>query len=628
MRPKKMYMSILLTLTLPLLSFAQEFEVDQFTLALWHLNEGSGTIVNDVSGNGNTGSVVGASWTSGRFGTGLDFGASNDHVRVNDSPSLSAIGDELTIEFYIWLDYYPGVQNPILGKWGSLDEYIVQINRDGRLASSFYGTSGDVKNFSNQTPLPRSQWNYVAIVFDGSNGELSYFLNYQLDGQTNVSFSLDRDTNAPFILGKVGGNLDFNGKLDEVRISGRARSIIPGPQLVGHTIVDHLAEELEQTEDDSFFQQLYETIKSYFEGPNSVLGDVTVELELSDATNIRSVEAKLTSPDDPDYEVMAQFEADQGKWKQRIELTAEGEIGLLAFIDLILLMLRGTTVNPFMAVGIEAPRVGINQLQVEMTDGSSFIIDTRIELPTWDRRIDEHLNAVPQPRGGWGVIALSPIDILVQDSQGRQVGLENGQHFLEIPFSVSSGDGEPEGILILGNEAEEYELTLQGTGSGTFTLEFIQYTQASSSDPRRITYEDVPVSSSAIFSGTVGALVRDYTLAVDAEGDGSFESSITPTTVVSVEDEVSVPLTIQLRQNFPNPFKSVTTISYSLPASQHVTLAVYDLLGRKVATLVDKFDTAGYHQAVFDASKLPSGSYTYRLQAGEYTEAKVLILLK
>lgn len=628
MRPKKMYMSILLTLTLPLLSFAQEFEVDQFTLALWHLNEGSGTIVNDVSGNGNTGSVVGASWTSGRFGTGLDFGASNDHVRVNDSPSLSAIGDELTIEFYIWLDYYPGVQNPILGKWGSLDEYIVQINRDGRLASSFSGTGGDVKNFSNQTPLPRSQWNYVAIVFDGSNGELSYFLNYQLDGQTNVSFSLDRDTNAPFILGKVGGNLDFNGKLDEVRISGRARSIIPGPQLVGHTIVDHLAEELEQTEDDSFFQQLYETIKSYFEGPNSVLGDVTVELELSDATNIRSVEAKLTSPDDPDYEVMAQFEADQGKWKQRIELTAEGEIGLLAFIDLILLMLRGTTVNPFMAVGIEAPRVGINQLQVEMTDGSSFIIDTRIELPTWDRRIDEHLNAVPQPRGGWGVIALSPIDILVQDSQGRQVGLENGQHFLEIPFSVSSGDGEPEGILILGNEAEEYELTLQGTGSGTFTLEFIQYTQASSSDPRRITYEDVPVSSSAIFSGTVGALVRDYTLAVDAEGDGSFESSITPTTVVSVEDEVSVPLTIQLRQNFPNPFKSVTTISYSLPASQHVTLAVYDLLGRKVATLVDKFDTAGYHQAVFDASKLPSGSYTYRLQAGEYTEAKVLILLK
>ncbi len=83
-----------------------------------------------------------------------------------------------------------------------------------------------------------------------------------------------------------------------------------------------------------------------------------------------------------------------------------------------------------------------------------------------------------------------------------------------------------------------------------------------------------------------------------------------------------------LLQNYPNPFNPTTAISYELSANSHVTLKVYDILGRDVATLVNGQRTAGEHSVTFDASRLPSGVYFYRLQAGSYTATKKLMLLK
>jgi len=85
-----------------------------------------------------------------------------------------------------------------------------------------------------------------------------------------------------------------------------------------------------------------------------------------------------------------------------------------------------------------------------------------------------------------------------------------------------------------------------------------------------------------------------------------------------------------LSQNYPNPFNPETTISYSIPRGEHVTLKVYDLLGREVATLVDEFKQAGTYNSQFFIRnyKLPSGVYFYRLQAGSYNEAKKMIILK
>ena len=83
-----------------------------------------------------------------------------------------------------------------------------------------------------------------------------------------------------------------------------------------------------------------------------------------------------------------------------------------------------------------------------------------------------------------------------------------------------------------------------------------------------------------------------------------------------------------LMQNYPNPFNPTTSIRYSLPTNSYVTLKIYDILGKEICTLVNKYQDAGYHYTLFDAANLPSGVYFYKLQAGMHSDTKKLIILK
>lgn len=84
-----------------------------------------------------------------------------------------------------------------------------------------------------------------------------------------------------------------------------------------------------------------------------------------------------------------------------------------------------------------------------------------------------------------------------------------------------------------------------------------------------------------------------------------------------------------LAQNYPNPFNSTTTISYELAKEIHVTLKVYDILGREIATLVNEFKPRGIYEVKFNASKLSSGIYLYKITAGtEFVQTRKLCILK
>ena len=99
----------------------------------------------------------------------------------------------------------------------------------------------------------------------------------------------------------------------------------------------------------------------------------------------------------------------------------------------------------------------------------------------------------------------------------------------------------------------------------------------------------------------------------------------------SQEVEVTVrevPKVFALEQNFPNPFNPSTMIGYQLPAANHVSLKVYDVIGRVVATLVDEIKEAGTYTVHFDGSKLSSGIYFARLQSGDKVQMKKMQLLK
>jgi hypothetical protein len=99
------------------------------------------------------------------------------------------------------------------------------------------------------------------------------------------------------------------------------------------------------------------------------------------------------------------------------------------------------------------------------------------------------------------------------------------------------------------------------------------------------------------------------------------------------KDQSGIPEEFCLFQNYPNPFNPVTTIEYRIPAAGtsrdlSVQLKIYDLLGQEVATLVNEQQSAGSYEVKFDASNLASGIYLYKIQAGEFTSVKKLMLLK
>ncbi len=99
-------------------------------------------------------------------------------------------------------------------------------------------------------------------------------------------------------------------------------------------------------------------------------------------------------------------------------------------------------------------------------------------------------------------------------------------------------------------------------------------------------------------------------------------------TITDVRTSASVPDKSELYQNYPNPFNPSTTISYQLPTQSHVTLKVFDVLGREVAMLVNGVEQPGYKSVTFDANGLAHGLYYYRLTTGNFVQTKKLLLIK
>ena len=105
-------------------------------------------------------------------------------------------------------------------------------------------------------------------------------------------------------------------------------------------------------------------------------------------------------------------------------------------------------------------------------------------------------------------------------------------------------------------------------------------------------------------------------------------------TITEVQNDEAIIYNFSLEQNYPNPFNPSTTIKYSIPdinesntKSTSVTLRVYDLLGREVATLVNEVQKSGNYEVKFDASELSSGIYFYKLQAGTLNDTRKMLLL-
>ncbi|MDD5715220.1 MAG: T9SS type A sorting domain-containing protein, partial [Patescibacteria group bacterium] len=126
----------------------------------------------------------------------------------------------------------------------------------------------------------------------------------------------------------------------------------------------------------------------------------------------------------------------------------------------------------------------------------------------------------------------------------------------------------------------------------------------------------VALSSGSSFVPTGTVWLSTY--AIEVGGSGK----------LTMEPDGALPVSFTLNQNYPNPFNATTVISYSLPVAAHVRLDVYNILGQKVATLVDAQHNAGQHNISWVADQYSSGVYFYRIQTPEATQTKKMLLLK
>jgi hypothetical protein len=101
------------------------------------------------------------------------------------------------------------------------------------------------------------------------------------------------------------------------------------------------------------------------------------------------------------------------------------------------------------------------------------------------------------------------------------------------------------------------------------------------------------------------------------------------TVIVGMDDkEIPTPDKFMLFQNYPNPFNATTVIRYSLPEPADVVIDIFDILGRRVETIIDERQKAGYHHVVWNCNRRSAGIYLYRIQAGDYGQTRKMVLLK
>ncbi|WP_262899682.1 glycosyl hydrolase 53 family protein [Rhodocaloribacter litoris] len=201
---------------------------------------------------------------------------------------------------------------------------------------------------------------------------------------------------------------------------------------------------------------------------------------------------------------------------------------------------------------------------------------------------------------------------------------------VEVTFAVDmTGQDTSRGVYITGHvtDWEIVRMTPQGEAIYTYTTSLMPgsagayyYLTTSTWDNYQAFRESVPAACATWYGSDRGYVVPD-TPAVFAVRWGTCETFAWPT---AREDAPSTG-TLRLHPNYPNPFRRTTTLTYTLPQAGPVRLAVYDVLGRRVALLVDTRQAAGTYRTAFDATALPPGLYIARLTTPAGTLTRPLV---
>ena len=177
--------------------------------------------------------------------------------------------------------------------------------------------------------------------------------------------------------------------------------------------------------------------------------------------------------------------------------------------------------------------------------------------------------------------------------------------------------------LLISGETNERVVTLSSNGSPVADLRVVVTNVA-----KEIVADGVTDGSGA-FSLTGLPSSQLYTLTASKAEFLTFQEELAPPIVTGVDDDpATLPDRFALDQNYPNPFNPSTNISYQLPSQSDVKLSVLNILGQEVAVLVDRSQSAGEYTVVWNAGASASGVYFYRLEAGEFSSVRKMLLVR
>ncbi|MDD3925443.1 MAG: LamG domain-containing protein, partial [bacterium] len=236
MEIKRAFLSISLSVivSLLILSMLSSVNADVALQGNWHIDEGAGTTTADASGNGNSGTINGAGWVSGKIGQGLQFDGTDDYVNCGNAASLDITGSELTIEAWVkYLGSGSSSYNVVVAKEYSISSdsgysiYVYNTSRRVVFDIGYVGNS-DIKIISD-VPVKESGWSHIVAVYNATDPNNMY-MSITVDGVTKTEATTRAAliSNAyPLWLGDNASTSDnryFNGLIDEVSIYSRAWS--------------------------------------------------------------------------------------------------------------------------------------------------------------------------------------------------------------------------------------------------------------------------------------------------------------------------------------------------------------------------------------------------------------------
>jgi len=227
------------------------------------------------------------------------------------------------------------------------------------------------------------------------------------------------------------------------------------------------------------------------------------------------------------------------------------------------------------------------------------------------------------------------LEIVISDTASPSLDLEKTLvvHFEERRF----GPPPPEAVTLLspvdGADDIDIQPTLTWQASDDADTYHVQLSLTPEFEQNDLVVDSDGITETELLLTDGLALATKYYWRVRAVGESGVSwwsdlFTFSTQMVTSVEEEADIPVDFTLSQNYPNPFNPTTVIEFGLPKSSPVRLEVYNMIGQRVALLVDEQKTAGWHAVTFDASSLSSGMYLYRIQTGEFTKTRKLTLIK